>query len=80
MAMQVLRGKPEEVFPQVWEEWGITKLCFEKDTEPYAKQRDAKIIRMAEDAGWSCLFDTHFPRTWVYRPQIVPLQLPTLAQ
>lgn len=47
----VLRGKPEEVFPRVFREWGVTQLCFEHDTEPYAKVRDAAVRRLAAEAG-----------------------------
>ena len=49
--LQVLKGKPDEVFPRLWKEWGVSKLCFEVDTEPYAKQRDTKIRQLAKDAG-----------------------------
>ena len=51
------------MFPQVWKEWGITKLCFEVDTEPYAKERDAKIRKLASDLGqWTSLpQDDNFP-------------------
>ena len=49
--LQVLKGKPDEVFPKLWKEWGISKLCFEVDTEPYAKQRDTKMAQLAKDAG-----------------------------
>ncbi|KAG2432367.1 hypothetical protein HYH02_012940 [Chlamydomonas schloesseri] len=47
----VLRGKPEEVFPRVFQEWGVTQLCFEHDTEPYAKVRDAAVRKLATEAG-----------------------------
>lgn len=29
----------------------MKRLCFEADTEPYAKERDAKILQLAEAAG-----------------------------
>lgn len=51
MCLQVLCGKPEEVLPKVWKDWGVTRLCFESDTEPYAKSRDQKITELAEEAG-----------------------------
>lgn len=47
----VLRGKPEEVLPKVWKDWKITRLCFEVDTEEYAKERDVKIKAAAKEAG-----------------------------
>lgn len=49
--MQVLHGKPAELFPKVWKDWGITKLCFEVDTEPYAQQRDKHISELAKKQG-----------------------------
>lgn len=47
----MLRGNPTEVLPEVMKEWGVTKLCFEHDTEPYALKRDAAVRQMAEQAG-----------------------------
>eukprot|EP01137_Pigoraptor_chileana_P026531 Opistho-2@7955 len=47
----VLRGKPEEVLPRAFKDWNIDKLCFELDTEPYAKFRDGKIKELARAAG-----------------------------
>ena len=49
--LQVLQGKPAELFPKVWKDWGITKLCFEVDTEPYAQKRDEDISQLASKAG-----------------------------
>jgi cryptochrome len=48
-----LRGKPAEVFPGLFAQWSITKLCYEFDTEPYARQRDAEVDRLAAKAGVS---------------------------
>ena len=48
---QVLHGKPQELLPKVWSDWGITKLCFEVDTEPYAKERDSAIQKLADKQG-----------------------------
>lgn len=47
----MLRGNPQEVLPKVWNDWQITRLCFEVDTEDYAKDRDAKITAAAKAAG-----------------------------
>lgn len=33
------------------QEWNISTLCFEVDTEPYAKARDARIATMAAAQG-----------------------------
>ena len=50
-AIQVLKGKPFEVFPKLWKQWGVTKLCYEKDFEPYALERDSKIDELAKKEG-----------------------------
>ena len=47
----MLRGNPQEVLPKVWKDWQITRLCFEVDTEEYARERDAKITAAAKEAG-----------------------------
>lgn len=47
----VLRGNPQEVLPRIWKEWEITRLCFEVDTEDYARERDGKITAAAREAG-----------------------------
>ena len=41
----------EEVLPRVVKDWGITRICYEVDTEPYAKARDEAIRLMAEAAN-----------------------------
>ena len=33
------------------QEWGITRLCYEVDTEPYAKSRDETVHRLATEAS-----------------------------
>ncbi|XP_053308009.1 cryptochrome-1-like [Spea bombifrons] len=45
----VVRGKPVEVFPVLFEKWKVTRLTFEVDTEPYARQRDAEVERLASE-------------------------------
>lgn len=45
----LIRGKPNEEFPKKFKEWNIRLLCFESDTEPYAKLRDAEIKRISEE-------------------------------
>lgn len=57
---QVLRGKPEEELPKFWKRWNVSQLHFEKDTEAYARKRDASIVKIAEEAGEICLLpDQH---------------------
>jgi cryptochrome len=47
----VVHGNPTEVIPAALERWQCTRLCFETDTEPYAKTRDAAVVRAAKEAG-----------------------------
>ncbi|XP_036379574.1 cryptochrome circadian regulator 5 [Megalops cyprinoides] len=44
----VLRGKPEEVFPRLFQRWKVTRLTFEVDTEPYSQHRDEKVVKLAK--------------------------------
>ena len=39
------------MLPRVITEWGITRLCYEADTEPYARARDEAIRAVAVAAG-----------------------------
>ncbi|MEQ2277371.1 Cryptochrome-2 [Xenotaenia resolanae] len=47
----VIRGQPTEVFPRLFKEWNVTRLTFEYDPEPYGKERDGAIIKMAQEFG-----------------------------
>jgi len=33
------------------QEWNVTRLTFENDPEPYGKERDGAIIKMAQEFG-----------------------------
>ena len=74
----VVRGSPAEVFPTLFKEWGITKLTFEVDTEPYAGSRDEEIEKIAASNGVEAVkcvshtlydvqrWDLIYAKTWVY--------------
>ncbi|XP_062276746.1 cryptochrome-2 [Scomber scombrus] len=47
----VVRGQPTDVFPRLIKEWKVTRLSFEYDPEPYGKERDGAIIKMAQEFG-----------------------------
>ncbi|KAK5710414.1 hypothetical protein LTS12_027993, partial [Elasticomyces elasticus] len=47
----VIREGPQTALPKLWKHWNITHLVFEKDTDPYARERDGSIMVMAADAG-----------------------------
>lgn len=44
----VVRGKPEDVFPKLFNKWKVTKLTYEYDTEPYSLSRDKTVSALAE--------------------------------
>jgi cryptochrome len=47
----VVRGKSTVVFPKLFKNWNITKLTFEVDTDAPGRQRDAEVIKLANEAG-----------------------------
>ncbi|KAI7226983.1 Cryptochrome/photolyase FAD-binding domain-containing protein [Hortaea werneckii] len=47
----VLREPAVTLLPKLFKAWGITHLVFEKDTDAYAKERDAKVMQSAKEAG-----------------------------
>ncbi|XP_035499212.1 cryptochrome-2 [Scophthalmus maximus] len=47
----VIRGQPTDVFPRLFKEWKVTRFSFEYDPEPYGKERDGAIIKMAQEFG-----------------------------
>ncbi|KAI8905365.1 FAD binding domain of DNA photolyase-domain-containing protein [Powellomyces hirtus] len=50
----VPRGKPGKVLPVLWDRWGVTHLVYERDEEPYPKQRDGEVEEMAREKGIVC--------------------------
>ncbi|KAA1478430.1 DNA photolyase [Dentipellis sp. KUC8613] len=54
----VLRAAPRAVLPRLFEEWGITHLVFEKDTDSYAAERDKEIVELAQEAGVEVVVET----------------------
>ncbi|XP_052361427.1 cryptochrome-2-like [Oncorhynchus keta] len=47
----VVRGQHTDVFPLLFKEWNVTRLTFECDSEPYGTERDATILKMAQEFG-----------------------------
>lgn len=46
--------KPENILTSlcsVLQEWNITRLSYEYDSEPFGKERDAAIKKLASEAG-----------------------------
>ena len=47
----VVRGREIEVLPKLFTEWGVSRLSFEADSDPFGAQRDAVVRHLAEEAG-----------------------------
>lgn len=45
--LYVMRGLPEDVFPDLFAKWNVKLLSFELDTEPYARKRDEQVEKLA---------------------------------
>ncbi|XP_036390047.1 cryptochrome-1-like [Megalops cyprinoides] len=54
----VIRGQPANVFPRLFKEWKISRLTFEYDSEPFGKERDAAIKKLAIEAGVEVIVKT----------------------
>lgn len=52
----LMREAPQTLFPKLFKAWKVTHLVFEKDTDAYARDRDAAVIRAAEEAGVEVIF------------------------
>ncbi|KAL8995748.1 MAG: hypothetical protein Q9169_004576 [Polycauliona sp. 2 TL-2023] len=55
----VIREAPQTVLPKLFKAWKITHLVFESDTDPYAKERDAKVVHLAREAGVEVVATRH---------------------
>ncbi|KAI4126043.1 MAG: hypothetical protein LQ341_006915, partial [Variospora aurantia] len=55
----VIREAPQTVLPKLFKAWKITHLVFERDTDPYAKERDANVIESAKEAGVEVVATRH---------------------
>lgn len=47
----VLREGPQTLLPRLFKAWNVTHLVFEKDTDAYARDRDAAVMASAHNAG-----------------------------
>lgn len=49
--LRVFYGFPEEIWSKLLEEYSPTAVYTNRDYEPYAKERDAAVARLLDDAG-----------------------------
>ncbi|GME28043.1 hypothetical protein GTA08_BOTSDO13943 [Neofusicoccum parvum] len=47
----VLREAPQTLLPKLFQAWNATHLVFERDTDAYARDRDAHVAQLARAAG-----------------------------
>lgn len=48
--LYLMREAPQTLLPKLFKAWKPTHLVFEKDTDPYAKERDAEVQALAKEA------------------------------
>lgn len=46
--LYVLRGSPNNIFPEIFEKWNVKMITFEHDIEPYSVKRDEMVESLAE--------------------------------
>lgn len=67
--LYIIKGKPADVFPRLFKNWGVSHLTFEEDIEPYALTRDSEIKKLADEHNvkvTSCVSHTLFdPKRFV---------------
>jgi len=52
----VVRGRPEDVFPELFRKWKVTKLTYEYDTEPSGLGRDEQVTELAKEHGVQVIY------------------------
>ena len=54
----VVRGRDVEVLPELFSMWGVTRVSFETDCEPFGTQKDAVLRHIAEKSGIEVISET----------------------
>lgn len=54
----IVQGQPIHVLPKLIQQWNITKLTFEYDSEPFPRSRDIAVTRRAQKAGVKVIIKT----------------------
>lgn len=61
----MLREPAVTLLPKLFKAWNISHLVFEKDTDAYARERDAKVAEAAKKAGVEVIVSWNL--TFIYR-------------
>ncbi|XP_074647612.1 cryptochrome-1-like [Tubulanus polymorphus] len=56
--LYVFKGNAVKILKQLFEEWDITRLTFEQETEQMYRQRDNEVRRLCSDCGVECVEKT----------------------
>ncbi|XP_019620890.1 PREDICTED: cryptochrome-1-like isoform X2 [Branchiostoma belcheri] len=56
--LYVIRGQPTDVFPRLFKEWKVSCLSFEEDSEPFGRERDMAVMKLAKEAGVKVILRT----------------------
>lgn len=49
--LHVIRGQPTYVLPKLFQEWNVSKLTYECETEPFGQRRDVAVAVLGEEHG-----------------------------
>ena len=49
--LHVIRGQPTYVLPKLFQEWNISRLTLEGETEPFGQRRDVAVSVLGEEHG-----------------------------
>ncbi|XP_055837387.1 cryptochrome-2 [Episyrphus balteatus] len=66
--LYVVRGIPDQVFPKLLKSWNVKVLTFETDIEPYARKRDASVVKLCNEHNVEV---AQFSSHTIYNPEIV---------
>ena len=61
--LYVVQGQPIAVLDELFQQWNVQQLTFQKDMEPYSKAIEDSVIKTAESCGVKvhCLGDRDYP-------------------
>ena len=71
----MVRGKPQDILPQLFQKWGVSRMTYEYDTEPYSRSRDLKVSELAKEHGVEVVYKISHTLHDVDRSVTHPLDL-----
>ena len=49
--LHVVRGQPIAVLEELFHQWNVQQLTFQRDMEPYSKQLEQNVVKIARISG-----------------------------